>query len=309
VSAAAEVERAGVGPPTLREDVWPLAAVAFLLLTTAAWWTLALWPLPEEGPAWLLRTRAVCFNPTESGLPDLSGWIVLVGEPLGMLAVLMVGWGEAVRGSVRGLGGSASGRAAMGVAVVLVLAGLGAAGARVASAAMPEPALAAAPDLTEAYPRLDRAWPAAAGLVDHEGTPFSLERLGGRRALVTFAYAHCTTVCPLLVQSAVDARAEVDSDVDLALVALTLDPWRDTPARLPEMARGWMLAPGDFVVGGEVTAVEAALDAWGVPRVRDERTGEITHPALTFLVEADGTVAYASAGAPSQIAALARRLR
>lgn len=292
-----------------RQDVWPLGALAFLLLTTAAWWALALWPLPEEAAPWLLRTREVCFNTTETGLPHASGWILLIGEPLGMLAVLMLGWGGAVTGSVRRLRTSLGGLALLGVSAVLIVAGLGAAGVRVASAAAPEAALPDVSDVPEGYPRLDRAGPVMPGLVDQAGAPFSLERLEGRPALVTFAYAHCATVCPLLVQGALEARAELRGEVDLAVVALTLDPWRDTPARLPDMARGWKLESGDYAVGGDVAAVEAALDGWGVPRERDERTGEITHPALTFLVEADGTVAYASGGAPAQIVTLARRLR
>jgi protein SCO1/2 len=293
-----------------RQDAWPLGALGFLLAVTAAWWALALWPLPEEAAPWLARTRAVCFNTTGTGLPDASGWILLIGEPLGMLAVLMAGWGRSVRESVQRLSASGAGLALIGAVLLSVSAGLGAAGVRVASAAAaPTAALPDVADVPETYPRLDRTWPASPGLVDQAGTAFRPDRLRGRPALVTFAYAHCTTVCPLLVQAALEAREEVRGNVDLAVVALTLDPWRDTPARLAEMARGWMFGEGDLVLGGDVESVEAALDAWGVPRERDARTGEISHPALTFLVEADGTVAYATGGAPAQIVTLARLLR
>lgn len=292
-----------------RRDVWPLGAMAFLLLTTAAWWALALWPMPDATPGWLLRARDVCFNTTDTGLPDRSGWILLIGEPLGMLGVLMVAWGAEVRAAVIRLLSSVPGRVvAMGTAG-LVAFGLGAAVTRVADARIPEPELVAVEWAPETYPRLDGEWVHAEGLVDQTGQPFTLASLQGRRAVVTFAYAHCTTICPLLVRAALDARDSVSGEVDLAVVALTLDPWRDTPARLPDMAARWGLAPGDFVLSGDVAAVEAALDAWNVPRDRDERTGELAHPALTFLVEEDGTVAYATAGSREQIAALARRLR
>jgi cytochrome oxidase Cu insertion factor (SCO1/SenC/PrrC family) len=97
--------------------------------------------------------------------------------------------------------------------------------------------------------------------------------------------------------------------MDLAVVALALDPWRDTPSRLPTMAEQWAVAEDDFVLSGSVPAVEAALDAWNVARVRDEQTGDVTHPALVFIVESDGTVAYASTGAPEQLVELARRTR
>lgn len=301
--------RDGAGGRTLRrQDAWPLGALAFLLLTTAAWWALALWPMPGEAPSWVVRARDVCFNTTETGLPHASGWVLLVGEPLGMVALLLTGWGREVREATARLLSSVPGRAAVLGVAGLVALGLGAAVTRVAAAAgVPAAGLAVADAAPETYPRLDRAWVHADGLVDQRGATFTLASLEGRPALVTFAYAHCTTVCPLLVRAALDARAEV-AEVDLAVVALTLDPWRDTPARLSDMAGRWGMGDGDFVLSGDVAAVEAALDAWGVPRDRDERTGELSHPALTFLVEADGTVAYATAGSREQIVALARRL-
>ncbi|MDP2956694.1 MAG: SCO family protein [Longimicrobiales bacterium] len=292
-----------------RQDLWPLGALAFLLATTAAWWALALWPLPSDTPAWLLRTRDVCFNATGTGLPDRSGWILLVGEPLGMLAVLVIGWRTQVADSLRRLVSSLAGRAVAIFCTGLVTLGLAAAAVRVAAAGVPGPALSAESSTPETYPRVDRAWPVMDGLVDQSGRPFSRGSLGGRRAMVTFAYAHCTTVCPLLVQGALEAREELRGEMDLAVVALTLDPWRDTPARLPDMAARWSLRDGDVVLGGGVEAVEAALDAWGVPRERDERTGEISHPSLTFLVEGDGTVAFATSGGVAQLVDLARRLR
>lgn len=292
-----------------REDAWPLGVLAFLLLTTAAWWALALWPMPAETPSWFLRAREVCFKTGPTGLPDRAGWILLIGEPIGMLAVLMAAWGKEVRRSVVRLTASLPGRTVAVAVLGLVALGLGAAVTRVAAAREAPVELAAAEIPPETYPRVDLAWPEASGLVDQRGEPFSLASLGGRPALVTFAFAHCTTVCPVLVQAALDAREELRGTVDLAVVALTLDPWRDTPSRLPDMAARWRLEGGDFVLSGAVEAVEAALDAWNVPRERDERTGEVAHPALTFLVEGDGTVAYATAGSPVQLAALGRRLR
>jgi len=91
-------------------------------------------------------------------------------------------------------------------------------------------------------------------------------------------------------------------------VVITLDPWRDTPARLPHLARQWGLEGVGHVLGGSVEQVEAALDGWSVARRRDPRTGEITHPALVFLVDAGGRIAYASNGSPEAIAELARRM-
>jgi hypothetical protein len=37
--------------------------------------------------------------------------------------------------------------------------------------------------------------------------------------------------------------------------------------------------------------VEAALDAWDVPRTRDLATGEVTHPSLVYVIDAAGRIA------------------
>ncbi|RMH18753.1 MAG: hypothetical protein D6701_05885, partial [Gemmatimonadetes bacterium] len=72
-SSAARAPGSPSGPG--RRDVFPLAALGVLALVTVLWWAFALWPLPSEAPAWLGRARAICFNTTETGLPDASGWI------------------------------------------------------------------------------------------------------------------------------------------------------------------------------------------------------------------------------------------
>jgi hypothetical protein len=75
------------------------------------------------------------------------------------------------------------------------------------------------------------------------------------------------------------------------------------------MAQGWRLPVDDaWVFGGDVAAVEAALDAWEIPRRRDPLTGEITHPSLVYIVDAAGQIAYAATGGAEAIAALVRRL-
>jgi protein SCO1/2 len=155
--------------------------------------------------------------------------------------------------------------------------------------------------------RLDRPWPDAAALVNHRGEPFTLASLGGRGALVTFAFGHCETVCPAVVHEARAARLALADDV--SIVVLTLDPWRDVPSRLPAIHGQFQLDPlKDHVVGGTVDAVEAALDAWEIARQRDLRSGDIVHPALVYLVETDGTLAFASGGARVDLIELAQRM-
>ena len=93
--------------PSRREQTAGVGALAFLLLVTAAWWALALLPVPGETPEWLARTRAVCFNATESGLPDASGWLLLIGTVIfsGTVALLALG-GPRWFGAITPVGGT-----------------------------------------------------------------------------------------------------------------------------------------------------------------------------------------------------------
>lgn len=296
-----------------KSEALALSALAFILVVTAGWWALALWPVAGEVPEWLARTRAVCFNVTGSGLPDASGWILLVGEPLGMVGVLAIVWKESVLGGLARLARSAAGRGALVVTGLLVLGGFFATAARVVHATERSAVRLARSDVPpESYPRLDRAAPATE-LVDASGAPFELSELRGRPIFVTFAFGHCETVCPLVVRNVLDARSGLGTRTGSGgkppgLVVITLDPWRDTPERLSYLSEKWELADGDRILSGTVAEVEAVLDAWNVPRSRDPRTGDIAHPALVYLLDAEGRIAFAARGDVPTLVALAKRL-
>lgn len=289
-----------------RRDVWPLGAVGFVLAVSAVWWTLALWSVPGA-PEWLERTRAVCFNLTETGLPDTKGWLLLLGQPPTMFVMLMVAWGAEVRASLGRLVSFSGGRLAVLAVVTTMFTGAALAVRSVVSAQLPEVAWDGDEPAPETYPRLDRSWPTGEGLVDQTGTLFGTDRLDGRPALVTFAFGHCATLCPAVVHQARATRLELGPE--WRIVVFSLDPWRDTPSRLSALVSQFDLDAGtDFVVSGDVEAVNAHLDEWGIPRVRDESTGDITHPGIVYLVDRSGTIAYQSTGGVAQMVSLGRRV-
>ncbi len=328
-AAGASAGGAGRGPaggndePAQAAVRGAMAAMAALLAITVAWWALALWPVPGVPPAWLERARQVCFNAGPSGLPDASGWILLVGQPIGMLAVLMVIAGDAVReGLVRARERSA-GRVALAAGAGVVVAGTALAVVRVAGAPGDSEWLEAArAEVPATYPRLDRRLPAIE-LVDQHGDAFTWERIAGRPALLTFGFGHCETVCPMTVMNARRVQDRFRGEGrEMALVVITLDPWRDTPSRLPALARQFHLGgegshahaeeggedARSFLLSGTVDDVNAALDALQVARERVPRTGDIVHPALVYLLDAEGTVVYAASGHADLIEELARRM-
>lgn len=288
-----------------RGERWAVGALGAVAAITMSWWALALWPVPTGAPAWLERTRQVCFGSTASGLPDAGGWLLLVGQPTSMLVAMFVIWGEVLAGGLRALARSLPGRVGLAATLLLLLTGTVGAGVRVASA-QPDAIILDDPALPpETYPRLDREAPTLA-LVDQRGEVVTLGRFVGRTVLVTFAFGHCETICPFVVRNALDAAAALP-ELDPAVVVVTLDPWRDTPGRLPHIAEQWGLGEDAFLLSGSVAAVERVLDDWNVARERDERTGDVTHPALVYILDEKGRVAYASTGDPQTIVALALR--
>ena len=76
------------------------------------------------------------------------------------------------------------------------------------------------------------------------------------------------------------------------VLVVTLDPWRDTPRTLPTLANGWNLGANAHVLSGPVDDVMAVLDQYNVPRQRDEKTGDVTHPALVYVLDKNGDLAY-----------------
>lgn len=269
-----------------------LAGLAVVLVTTAAWWALALVPLDPTAPEWLARTREVCFGASRDGLPHAGGWLLLIGEPLGMLAALTIGWRDELREGLTGLAHGWAGRIVMAVTALAMLAGVAAAADRVSTVTggVFDPNGGTDPAAIVAAGRMDRKAPAL-GLVDQRGEVVRTEDYRGQTLLVTFAYAHCATVCPVIVRDLLEVRRQL-GDQAPPLLIVTLDPWRDPPARLPAIAEEWALDDGSRVLSGTVEAVELALSAWQVPRSRNTATGELIHPAIAYVVNPAGRITH-----------------
>lgn len=290
-----------------RSEVLAVTALTFILGVTAVWWAVALWPAAEGTPAWLQTVRAVCFGAHEDGLPGAGGWILLAGEPLGMTTALYVMWREPLTSGLRSLARRTRGRLLIGGACLVLVVGLGAAGWRVASASRGDGPSAL--ELTTADLSLRRMLGTTPPLrlLDQHGDTLTLERFRGRPVLVTFAYARCETVCPLLVHDALRAQRQLNPTP--ALVVVTLDPWRDLPSRLPHIANAWRMGSESRVVSGDVAAVQQVLRDWKVEGARDTRTGEVVHAPVTYVLDAGGRIAFATSGRFDELKQAMDRIR
>ncbi|HEX4934871.1 MAG TPA: SCO family protein, partial [Gemmatimonadaceae bacterium] len=231
-------------------------ALALILGITAAWWALALVPLASDAPAWVVRTRAACFGSVGSGLPSAGGWVLLIGEPIGMIGTLVAVWGRALADDLAWLAARGWGRLAIVASLGALVWGNVAAGRRVLGAlGSGDTSVFEANAAAQPVPRLDVAAPPLA-LIDQAGERFDLAASRGTPVIVTFAFAHCADVCPTLVHQLREARAQAAKG-PVPIVVITLDPWRDVPSRLPHIAQQWNMAPGDRVLSGSVAEVNA----------------------------------------------------
>lgn len=282
-----------------------VAALTAIVAITASWWALALWPMDADAPEWIVRTRDVCFGAGASTLPGLAGWLVLVGQPIGMIGLLIAVWGTELHAGLGLLMARTAGQMATGVVLALIVGGLAATVARVRTSGL-EVFPAGTVDLATQLTRVNDAAPAVS-LSDQSGGPLHLESFRGRPLIVTFAFAHCATVCPAAVADVLAARRVLDDARPVVLI-ITLDPWRDTPDRLQSIAESWNLTTDAYVVSGPPDVVERALNAWRVPRTRNQKTGDIVHPRMVYVVGANGRITYVVSGGAETIAAAVRAL-
>jgi protein SCO1/2 len=272
-----------------------VAALTLVLwvVATLFWWAFAFMPLPMAPPPWLAAARHACFGTTASGLPAADGWLLLTLAPLMLLATILALWGGEVRALLRRVPRSAVGRAVIVVlATAFVIEGTWVA-AKLRTAwriTHVEAAVAGAvEDLPSDYPR-GSGLAADFTLVDHHGKLVALGDLRGRPVVLTFVFAHCASLCPVVVET---VKRVVDDEAQAAVLLVTLDPWRDTPSTLPTIAREWRLpATVRLLSARNVEDVLRVVRAYAVPFERDERTGDIAHPGLVFVVDAHGRLAY-----------------
>lgn len=291
---------------TVRRQNAALVALLAILAITAAWWALALWPQGGSTPAWIERTRLACFGAEPGGLPDAGGWMVMTGQPLAMLLVLFAAWGRDVRAGVGRVRHHVSGQLALGVVMAGVIAGVAGVAVRVSTADARPFDANTTERMASQLTRISDTVPTMR-LADQAGRVVRLDELRGRPVLVTFAFAHCQTVCPAVVMDLVEVQHQL-GELAPEVVIVTLDPLRDTPSRLSAIAREWGLGPRAHVVSGPVEEVERVLNAWRVPRVRNAATGDYSHPIMVYVIAPDGRITFVTPGGTAVIKAAVEAL-
>ena len=227
------------------------------------------------------------YNPA-TGKIDLGYLSSFLGVPLMLGAGLWMLWGEQVRALWR----HERRRLLSPVAVALLLALAAGASllflykpAKAGSAAAVFPAKA----LRTAYQ------PPPLQLVNQERRRISLARMRPNVVMITAVYSTCGYACPMILAQIkrVIAALSAQERKELRVLALTLDPRRDTPEQLAKMAKAHAVsAPFFNLLTGPPHQVNEILDRLGFSRKRDPKTGIIDHNNLFLLVDRQGRIAY-----------------
>ncbi len=142
-------------------------------------------------------------------------------------------------------------------------------------------------------------------LTDQFGQPQALSGFHGKAVALTFIYTNCTDVCPLIAWNMHLAYQQLgDQAKNVALVAVTVDPERDTPAQVRAFSDQRELTYQWWFLTGSRPALEQVWRAYGIQAQAYDASGtpipesdvsqatpeEVEHAAPTFLIDKQGYV-------------------
>lgn len=131
-------------------------------------------------------------------------------------------------------------------------------------------------------------------LTDQDGTPYTQERLQGHWTLLFAGFTNCPDVCPTTLALMAQLRGRLAAGPDrLELLFLSVDPGRDTPARLKAYTEHF--GAGLKAVTGNTQNVDALCASLGLAYVKvpGSSPGQYTvdHSASLVLLDPQGRIA------------------
>ena len=148
-------------------------------------------------------------------------------------------------------------------------------------------------------------------LTNQDGAAHGLDLYRGNPVLVTMFYSSCPATCPLIVDTlrATERELTAEQRARLRVLMISIDPARDTPAALHELAATrhidttrWTLASGDAAT---VRKIAALLNV----QYRQLPNGEFNHSTVITLLSPTGEIEAASTTLGHADAALLAVLR
>ncbi|RZJ13511.1 MAG: SCO family protein [Rubrivivax sp.] len=124
-----------------------------------------------------------------------------------------------------------------------------------------------------------------------DGAPLTLARFKGRLVLLTFGFTNCPEVCPTTLATLAQARKDLGAAAaDVQVVYVTVDPERDSPARI----RQYLGAFDSAFIGGTDTPDQLAamrkrygIVAEKIPTPQPNAYG-MNHSTSVFIIDRSG---------------------
>ncbi len=148
-------------------------------------------------------------------------------------------------------------------------------------------------------------------LLDGGGRTITDQQFRGKWMLVYFGYTHCPDACPTALQDMANALDLLgDKKREVAIVFITVDPERDTPAVMKEYV-GAFEAP-IAALSGSVEAVAGAARAYRVYFAKHPTKDgyDMDHTSIIYLMDKQGRFVanFTHETPPAEIAAKLRSL-
>jgi protein SCO1/2 len=121
-------------------------------------------------------------------------------------------------------------------------------------------------------------------LRDQSGTLVGPQQFKGHWTIVTFLYTHCPDVCPLIANNLGAAQRQ---NKDLRVIAVSVDPKRDTPAAVKRFLADHNLGLRFRYVIGSTAALSRVWSKYHVASTPGPK-GTVTHSTFEILVDPKG---------------------
>ena len=131
-----------------------------------------------------------------------------------------------------------------------------------------------------------------AHFTDQAGSDFALSSLRGSLVLTAMFYSSCQSICPMLIAQVAQLEASLPSETraQTQVLLVSLDPARDTTARLKELAERHQISdPRWHIVRTRPESVRELAALLGVA-YRQMPDGEISHSPVLALLDRDGVL-------------------
>ena len=128
-------------------------------------------------------------------------------------------------------------------------------------------------------------------LRDQDGKPFKLSALRGKAVYITFVFARCPNVCPLMLQALAAAKRELKDPESMRIIAVSVDPKGDTPAVVKSFLKKRLLTGKVTWLVGTRAQLRPVWHRYNIlVKSLPETPAIIEHASLIYGIDARGRI-------------------